>query len=482
MSSLQPFLAYMDATDDVVEARLISALDDELSHPPRTELPENAMIFSQDDPMEDISILLDGKVKLYQLMEGREVIFHSQTAGRILGLLALTRRSRAFFSCQAVTPVTLLQISFEHLERALQRNEELRIAFITVLLRSMARRSMRLVEVQTEVLTLNKRLSVERDALARTLDELRRAQALLVESEQMATLGQLSAGVAHELNNPVAAIARSANFIEEDLQQLAHELPDGAVFREMLDQALTQKPISTREQRMYRRALGDTLGDDTRAQQLVEMGIYDQSRYKALDAQLSGSTDDRIARLSRYYQIGVALRNISSCSVRIADLVKSLRSYSRSDEDATGEVDIHEGIEDTLRLFGKRLEGVEVERRFEEIPRVQCSAGELNQVWTNLISNALDAMKDEGKLIIDTSCDDVHIFVRFIDSGPGIAPENMEKIFNLRFTTRKGRVEFGLGLGLSIAQNVVNRHGGQIDVRSEPGRTEFCVRLPHTQS
>lgn len=473
------FLGGLNAPDEEVEQRMIEEIDATLDRPPRLELAVNTIIFKQDDPLDGIYILIDGKVSLFQIIDSKEVVFHSQTVGKILGLLALTRQSRSFFHCRAVTPVTLLKIRFEDLDRALQQSDTLLVSFITVLLRSMARRNKRLVELQTEVLGLNKSLSGERDTLAKTLRELRKAQALLVESEKMATLGQLSAGVAHELNNPIAAIERAADFVHQDLLALGRELPDGDVFHDMLERSFHQTPLSTREQREQRRALAGELGDDALAERLVAIGITDAAAYRALARGWTGSVDHHLQRLERFHQLGGALRNIDRCAVRIGGLVKSLRSYARADQDTALAINVHEGIEDTLRLFTNRMRDVTVERQFGDVPLIQAHAGELNQVWTNLIANALDAMKNQGRLLIATAAPgEGFITVSVIDSGPGIAPENLDKIFSLRFTTRQGRVEFGLGLGLSITRNIVTRHGGQITVTSQPGRTEFCVKLP----
>lgn len=479
MMNHRTLLAGFNDPDDRVESHMIEEIDAALGRPPRLDLPVGTMIFRQDDPLDGIYILIDGKVSLFQLIDGKEVIFHSQTVGRILGLLALTRQSRSFFHCRAITPVTLLKISFADLDRALQQSDTLLVSFITVLLRSMARRNKRLVELQTEVLGLNKSLASERDTLARTLRELRKAQALLVESEKMATLGQLSAGVAHELNNPVAAIQRAADFVHQDLLQMVADLPDAPAYRTMLDRSFTQTPLSTREQRERRRALAAELGDETLAERLVAIGLTDAAAYRELAATWRGSAGDHIARLERMHQLGGALRNIVRCADRIGGLVKSLRAYARADHDEAVAINLHEGIDDTLRLFTNRMREVTVERDFGDLPPVPGLSGELNQVWTNLIANALDAMKNQGRLVIATrALPDGLVSVSVIDDGPGIAPENLDKIFNLRFTTRQGRVEFGLGLGLSISRNIVTRHGGSISVESRPGRTAFCVKLP----
>ncbi len=472
MNAEATFLTRFNEPGGAIETRMIEELDAILGHPTRIDRPAGSMLFSVDDPLDSIFILLKGRVSLFREIDGAEVVFHSQTVGRIIGLLALTRHSISFFSCRAVTAVQYLQISFADLDRALQQSTSLQLSFITVLLRSMARRNTRLVELQTEVIG-------QRDALSDALQELQKTQAMLVESEKMATLGQLSAGVAHELNNPIAAIDRAADFVREDLLALAEGHPDGTALRNMLQHAMTHTPASTREQREYRRLLAAELDDQALADKLVAMGIYQPETYREIAAGMSGSDEDKLARLHRYHQLGGALRNIDRCADRIAELVKSLRSYARAESTDGGDINVHEGLEDTLRLFSNRLRDVAVTRQYGDIPLIQAHAGELNQVWTNLINNALDAMKDRGALTIATAPEPGGmISVSIIDDGPGIPPEHLEKIFSLRFTTRQGRVEFGLGLGLSISRNIVTRHEGTISVASRPGCTTFKVLLP----
>lgn len=478
MATTRTLLERLNEPDETVERRMVAELDTLLNRPERQTAAAGEMLFRQNDALDGIIILLDGQVTLYKLINDQEVVFHSQTAGRVLGLLALTRLARAFFNCRTVTPVTYLRIPVDQLDTALQQSEGLQQAFQTVLMRSMARRSTRLVELQSEVLALNKNLARERDALAQTLRELQQAQSLLVESEKMATLGHLAAGVAHELNNPIAAINRSAAFLQSDLLALTAELPDGGVFSEMLQRALTRKPLASREQRARRQVLAEALGDDTWAEKVVEAGIEDPADYNRLVGQWTGPRAERVAQLGRYYQLGSALRNIDSCSNRIAGLVKSLRAYSRADQAEAGPVDIHEGLEDTLRLFSSRLRSVTVEKQFGSLPPVHGYAGELNQIWTNLIANALDAMQDAGKLTLTTLMHGTEVEIQVQDSGPGISPAHQARIFDVHFSTRQGRMEFGLGLGLSIVRNIVSRHGGRIEVASKPGCTVFSVCLP----
>ncbi|HMP74944.1 MAG TPA: ATP-binding protein [Kiritimatiellia bacterium] len=462
-----------------MEERMIGLIDAFLGHPPRQSLPAGSILFEEDVELDSIWILVNGKVSLYRTLNGEKVVFHSQTVGRIIGLLAFSSRNRSFFACRAVTPVTLMKISFADLTRALEADAALLGLFSMVLLRSMARRNRRLVELQTEVLTLNQKLAEERDQVARTLRELQQAQALLVESEKMATLGQMAAGVAHELNNPIAAIARAADFLGRDLMELAGERPDGRVLQEQITRAIEQRPVSTRVQREQREILARLLRDEDRAARLVEIGIETPDEFSRLAAALGKSPDEALPVLERYHQLGASLRNIDRCARRITELVQSLRSYARADEPEPKEADIHEGIEDTLRLLAHRLREIELDRQYGALPPLQSRGGELNQVWTNLIVNALDAMQGRGRLCIRTEIVGAgQIAVHIVDNGPGIPPDHLNRIFDLRFTTRQGRVEFGLGLGLSICRNIITRLGGTISVTSRPGCTDFCVTLP----
>jgi signal transduction histidine kinase len=146
------------------------------------------------------------------------------------------------------------------------------------------------------------------------------------------------------------------------------------------------------------------------------------------------------------------------------------------------DIDVHDSLEETLLLFGHDLREIEVEREYGELPPIDGYPGQLNQVWTNLISNAIQAMERSGTLTIETaSPDPAHVRVRVIDSGPGIDPDHVDQVFDMHFTTREGRVEFGLGLGLRIAQEIILRHAGTIEVESQPGRTCFTVTVPVRQ-
>lgn len=474
------FIEDLGLSDEEVESNMIQEIDRTLSTPPRETFKAGTILLEEGQHVENIWILLSGRVRLYRQLGPREVVFHSNTVGPVIGLMAMANQRNSFFTCRAATDIEVIPIDHANLLRALKESPLLQIHFVTVLLRSLIRRNRRAVELQMEVNKLMKTLAGERDQLTTALDQLQETQTLLVEQEKMATLGQLAAGVAHELNNPMAAIKRATDFLQEDVESISHHHDDGETMRAMVGAALNESPVSTREIRSRRDALADDLGDRELARRLVEVGLFTREDYAAHFSSVPAeSIDERLGQLRHYYQLGKSLRNLRTCEARISALVRSLRSYARAEQGGPEDVDLQVGLEETLLLFGRGLHDVEVEREFGHPPRVVCLASEINQVWTNLIANAIQAMGGRGRLRIRTDAPDGgHVRVRITDNGPGIEEENLERIFDVNFTTRQGRVDFGLGIGLPICRDIVNRHGGTLDVASRPGETCFTVVLP----
>jgi len=178
-------------------------------------------------------------------------------------------------------------------------------------------------------------------------------------------------------------------------------------------------------------------------------------------------------------ELGGALRNLRLGTDRITDLVQSLKSYARPAEATVHGVDVAGTIDDALHLVAHKLDGVELERVDEDdLPTIDGHPGPLGQVWTNLVLNAVDAMEGEGHLQVITRREEDEVVVEVIDDGPGIPPDVLPRLFEPRFTTKHGRVRYGLGLGLAISQRIIHSHDGTITVTSEPGRTVATVRLP----
>ncbi len=474
------FLANIGMNDEQVQRAMVAEIDDALGTPARREHAAGTVLLRQDEPVDTLSILLDGQVQLSHSTGAREIAVHTQSDGGVIGLVALAHGHRAFYTWRATSDITVIPLSLEQLETALQAEPMLSGYIVSTLIRTIGERSKRTAGLLLEVGQLNVQLRDERNQLAGTLRELEESQTQLVESQKMATLGQLCAGVAHELNNPVAAIQRAADFLREDLVAILGELPDGDRIKTCMLSAMTSEPLSTRQLRERRATLAKAVGGDDMAQRLVKAGITTLERYREMFGRLTGKKRDRLLdSLARYHQIGRSLRNTSTCSERITAIVKSLRAYTRGDQSPVAGIDLHEGIEGTLLMFGPALRGIEVVKEFGDTPEIECRVGEINQVWTNVISNALQAMDGEGVLRIETDAPKPgRVRVRITDSGPGVPPESLARVFELNFTTKKAKTGFGLGMGLTICKQIIARHGGTIEMTSKPGRTCVSVTLP----
>ncbi len=187
---------------------------------------------------------------------------------------------------------------------------------------------------------------------------------------------------------------------------------------------------------------------------------------------------DALGWLEARLNLKSLVTQVEQSTGRVAELVRAVKSYSYLDQSPMQEVDIHEGIENTLTMLGHRMKNVTLVRAYDRsMPRIMAYGSELNQVWTNLIVNAIDAVNGTGKICIGTSLEDDQLIVEIVDNGPGIPAEVQSRLFEPFFTTKS--VGTGTGLGLVISNRIVgDRHGGEIEFESRPGETRFKVRLP----
>ncbi len=353
------------------------------------------------------------------------------------------------------------------------------------------------VAIHLEHRFLQKALQEKNETLAQTLAELQAAQNHLIQSEKMAALGQLVAGVAHEVNTPLGAIRASSSNITNALDGSLENLPklfqllsqeQISLFFKLLEQSYESKnQVIAREKRQLKQALITELQtknilENVRslADTLVDLGIS-QDIEKFLPILKDSNVELILQLVYDLTRLRSNNKNILNAVDRAAKVVFALKSYARYDQSGKKVVaQITDGVETVLDLYHNQLkQGVEVIRDYEQIPAILCYPDELNQVWTNLIHNAIQAMDSQGILEIKVCSHQLEkpfVVVSIIDSGSGILPEIQSEIFKPFFTTKSSGQ--GSGLGLDISKKIVEKHEGKIDVQSNPGRTIFSVWLP----
>ncbi|MEK8015396.1 MAG: ATP-binding protein [Candidatus Parabeggiatoa sp.] len=351
-----------------------------------------------------------------------------------------------------------------------------------------------LLEEQNRALKeMNTQLQKRTKELLQALKELKAMQQELIDAEKMATLGQLVAGIAHEINTPLGAIQSSVENITDFLNQTINKLPDffkslsskhQQDFFALLKYSTQEKHnLSSKEKRQYRRALVRQLEEHnienatTIADTLVDMGIYeDIETFLPLLPQPESHSILKMA-----YQMGAlqkSARTITMASNRAAKVVFALNNFAHYDHQGKKiKTNITENIETVLTLYhNKSTHNIKVIKNYAELPPVLCYPDELNQVWTNLIHNALQAMNNKGTLQLEVARQDNYAVISIIDSGQGIADEIKDKIFVPFFTTKA--IGEGSGLGLDIVKKIIEKHDGKIEFQSLPGKTRFTVSIP----
>jgi len=346
--------------------------------------------------------------------------------------------------------------------------------------------------------------SMTQRVVSAMMDRVREVTRMEQQAEKLDALGKLAANLAHELNNPASAAQRSASSLFSELRQYGDQkyrmgnlcLPD----------SITSKyrswVVNVRAIMAERDAQGgvvDILAESDRetdliqwleahnipnpwaiAPALAETGLPAAHLDELADIMPSEALPVAVATVASSLRVERMAETVVNSTVRIFDLIRAIKDYSYRDQAPIQDVDLAQSLENTLVMFKSRLQHVKVETEFDPaLPPVAAYGRELNQVWTALIENALDAMKDHGTLRLCTRLQGQMAFVEIWDTGPGIPPELKSRIFEPFFTTKApGR---GLGLGLDTAQRILQRHSGYIHVESRPGATCFQIRLPLDQ-
>lgn len=347
----------------------------------------------------------------------------------------------------------------------------------------------------------NIELSEQKEELQVTLNQLQQTQSELIQSEKMASLGQLIAGIAHEINTPIGAIKASSNTVIISATNTLEKLPKLLLLlnseqQNLLIELITivniqHKNFSSKEEREFKKAIKQKLDElnieNSRkiADKLVDMQLFEgfEKFLPLFTCQISTEI------LNVAYDISELVRNSQNISIateKVAKIIFALKTYAR--KDASGEkikTNISEGIETVLTLYHNQLkQQINVIKKYDDIPEILCYQDELNQVWTNIIHNSIQAMEGKGELIIsineieiDLQSNKKGILIKFADNGKGIPQDIQDKIFEAFFTTKPAGE--GTGLGLDIVKRIIEKHSGKIWFESKEGEgTTFFVELP----
>jgi signal transduction histidine kinase len=414
----------------------------------------------QGDPAENMFVILEGEFQARGEINGETFAFPVK-AGEVTCILPFSRMKRTPITGRAVTNGRLLRFPSSQFPQLVQRMPEL---------------ATRLVALMTDRVRETTRFEQQRDRLA--------------------SLGKLSAGLAHELNNPASAAKRAASQLRQILKKIkdaSHELgrreltPTQKAEIENLEASFTQRDnpppdaltASDMEEQIDSLLRGHGQNDLWQlAADLARRGVK-PAALESLFANLEPDTARAaLIRLAASVEVANLLNEIESSTSRISDLVLAIKEYTFMDQAPLQNVDVIKTLENTLTILNHKLKhGVVVKRDYQKVPLLVNSFGsELSQVWTNLIDNAVDAMNGNGELRVRTYRDDSCVVVEIGDNGPGIPPDVEAHMFEPFFTT-KG-VGQGTGLGLDTVQRIVKKHRGNIQVMSEPGDTRFQVWLP----
>ncbi len=427
------------------------------------EIEEGDYLYKNGDPVEYLLIVIAGRLRMFIDRNGqhRELGFNEKDF--IGGLLPYSRMKVGVASAVALEKSTVLRLPRSKFTEMIETQHEL----VESLVHSM-------------------------------LDRVRIYTKLDQQNEKMISLGKLSAGLAHELNNPAAAVVRSASALKKQLgfvpdkfkKVISIESDEARVDRvnEILA-GIMQRGVPE-QTLMERSGLEDELTDWLEdhevensfeiAESFAEYGVQAEELDRIGEVVLRKDLSAVLDWLDNVLTTEKMVDEIAEASQRIGDLVHSIKEYSHMDGGSDKKmIVLRDGVDSTLRILQYKIKTnhikVEVDMP-DDLPKVCVSPGEMNQVWTNLIDNAIDALPEAGEIRIEARQDREFVITKIIDNGSGIPEDILAQIFDPFFTTKE--IGKGSGLGLEIAHNIVKRHNGQIKVNSKPGHTEFSVCLP----
>jgi len=427
-------------------------------------VPAGQLVLREGDPGDSLYVVLAGELEVTKRQGSQDVLLALYKPGQFFGEMALLEQVPRSASVRTLRESRLLVIS--------------QVAFQTLLSCSP---------------------SAPLKILHTVTSRLRSTETMLIQNEKMAALGTLAAGLAHELNNPAAAVRRSAAQLRDALaerERLATQLGSLAIDQRQreslgaLQEEITERKITApvydpltlgeREDELQEWLEDHEVGETWElAPMLVSYG-WERDALERLAEDFSATQLPVVVRwLGASSSVYGLLEEVGQSAEAMSEIFKAVKTYSYLDQAPIQKVDVIESLENTLVLLRPKITAdIRITRDYaDDMPRIEAYGSELNQVWTNIIDNAIDATEGQGELTLRAFTADSVVTVDVIDNGPGIPPEIQPRIFEPFFTTKAPGV--GTGLGLHIAYNiVVHKHRGQIQVASKPGETRLRVVLP----
>ena len=421
----------------------------------RIEVEAETTIIEEDSLSEDMFVIVDGELRVTKMGTDREVILATLGPGEVVGEIALLDNAPRTASVTAISKSSLIRIPANAFEDLIEDSRVVRRMFRTVTSR------------------------------------LRGIEDTLRHEERMAALGRMAAQLMHELNNPAAAVGRSMARAEE----VYVDLGDATILLSGIGELLSRPiPVPTKPDSMdplARSALEDGVAtwlDDLGVNDAWEIApalVEDGWDLELLEETTDGLDADTATKFMRWLGLRVLasqlINEVRIAAGRISELVRVVKNYSYLDQGPVQQINPTEGIRDTLILLKHKLRGIETVVDIEpDLPAIEASGRDLNQVWTNLIDNAADAMNGSGTLTIEAGRENGAVNVRISDTGPGIDPEVSQRIFDPFFTTKDPGQ--GTGLGLHTVHTIVTRSGGDISVESSSSGTTFTLSFPSVEA
>ena len=474
--AIESFVATSDSPPDIVEAlrrvRVFADLpEDQLrwfaDNVEDHRFAAGEVVFSKGDPPDTMAIFLEGEMHAYWDDKDHDYVYIARAGdpvSEVTGMLPFSRMTAFTVTGRAATDVRLLRFPARLFPEMMQR--------MPILVQ-------RLVGIMS--------------------DRVRETTTADQQQDKLMALGKLSAGLAHELNNPAAGAMRAANDLiatlaelrAADLRLCQHNLTGeqeatiSAFESAAIEHTSSAAQLNSLEQ-SDREDLVATWLDEHNIEDpwklsgnLVEAGIDPRELDRISETIETSALADVLARINAQLAAAKLASEIKTSTARISELVGAIKEYSYMDQASLQEVDVHKGLENTLLILRYKLrkKNIELTREYaEDLPRIKAYGSELNQVWTNLIVNAVDAMSEGGRLKVRTKREPTDILVEIRDSGSGIPESVKSRIFEPFFTTKP--VGEGTGLGLDTTARIVRKHRGNIRFESRPGDTCFQVRLP----